>query len=79
MGEVEGLNELAEKINAEHRAFRQAFKATYRSALRAGQLLATQGRSPTGPGLHLYTDTQDVVLASYAYRAELGLRGPSGA
>jgi hypothetical protein len=40
MTEMEkSLNELAEEINQEHHAFRRAFKATYRSALRVGDLL----------------------------------------
>ena len=43
------LDELAQEINAEHQAFRRAFKATYRSALRAGDLL-NEAKAEAGHG-----------------------------
>lgn len=51
MGEVDKsrLQELAEEINQEHQAFRWAFKATYRSALRAGDLL-NEAKEEAGHG-----------------------------
>ena len=50
MTEIEkSLGKLAEEINAEHQAFRRAFKATYRSALRAGDLLS-EAKAQAGHG-----------------------------
>src|SRR5215212_1851080 len=51
MGELEKsrLDELAEEINAEHNHFRKAFKATFRSALRAGALL-NEAKEKAGHG-----------------------------
>jgi hypothetical protein len=51
MTEVEKsrLDELAQEINEEHHAFRRGFKATYRSALRAGDLL-TEAKAEAGHG-----------------------------
>jgi hypothetical protein len=43
------LDELAQEINQEHQAFRRAFKATYRSALRAGDLLI-EAKAEAGHG-----------------------------
>jgi hypothetical protein len=50
MGEVEkSLGKLAEEINHEHQAFRRAFNATFRSALRAGDLL-NEAKAKAGHG-----------------------------
>ena len=50
MSEIEkSLGKLAEEINQEHQAFRRAFKATYRSALRAGDLL-NEAKEQAGHG-----------------------------
>jgi Protein of unknown function (DUF3102) len=43
------LGKLAEEINQEHQAFRRAFKATFRSALRAGDLL-NEAKAQAGYG-----------------------------
>jgi hypothetical protein len=43
------LGKLAEEINQEHQAFRRAFKATFRSALRAGDLL-NEAKAQAGHG-----------------------------
>ena len=50
MTEIEKrLGKLAEEINREHQAFRRAFKATFRSALRAGDLL-NEAKAQAGHG-----------------------------
>lgn len=50
MTEIEKrLGKLAEEINQEHQAFRRAFKATFRSALRAGDLL-NEAKAQAGHG-----------------------------
>lgn len=40
MGEVERLTSLAQKINAEHRAFASTFRKTVEHGIRAGELLS---------------------------------------
>jgi Protein of unknown function (DUF3102) len=45
----QSLAKLAEEINQEHQAFRGAFKATFRSALRAGDLL-NEAKAQAGHG-----------------------------
>lgn len=49
MTEIEKLDTLASQINEEHRAFRQAFRATYRSALKTGDLL-NEAKAAAGHG-----------------------------
>ena len=74
MGEVERLDGLAEKINAEHRACEEALRSGLRHAVRAGELLAeAKGQVKHGEWGRWLEENFDEVKAQRV--ADLSFRG----